>query len=413
MLFRSLKKMGKVDDLAADAPTIGIPWSLTLYTYRPLWERFFGKLGYKVDFGKPTDAKVAREGVELVAGDFCYPVQISTGHVAKMLKDDNVPWVFVPMMVAQKEMDNLPHRQFCPWVQSHSAVLRSNMKAADLDVRKMIDTPIDFRVPERTVVRNLNRKLGNRLGVSKSQIRSAWRDALKVQEQFDGKCQEEGKKALDEIHRSGEKAIVVIGRPYNTFDMGSNLSLPRKFAQYNYRVIPVDFMPFSETSVPEEYRSVFWAYGQRILSALETVRKDEQLFAVYFSNFSCGPDSFILSYAEQLMGNKPMLVLTLDEHGADTGYLTRLEAFLDVIAFNKTPVQHNPLYFPRADSAEFRKRTIWIPPMHPYGTPIFAAAFTAYGWKAEALPEESYEAFELGREYTRGDECLPDRKSVV
>jgi len=52
---------------------------------------------------------------------------------------------------------------------------------------------------------------------------------------------------------------------------------------------------------------------------------------VYLTNFSCGPDSFLLSYAEEIMGNRPLLMLELDEHGADAGYMTRVEAFFDVL----------------------------------------------------------------------------------
>jgi len=407
MREKMLNTMGRLENLAKDAPQIGIPSSLTSYTYRPLWERFFNRLGYRVRFSPATDPAVSKEGVSLVAGDFCYPVKVGTGHVASLLRDKSVPFVFVPVMIAQKGTEKLPNKMFCPWVESHPPVLRSSLRAAGLDTSRLLDPPVDFRAPEKTTVRKLCACLGEKLGRSKSEIRAAWGDALRAQEQFNEACQYEGTKILESIRQSGEKAIVIVGRPYNAFDPGVNLSLPLKFAQYGYRVIPVDFIPFSDDAVPEEYRDVFWAYGQRILGALEAVRANEQLFAVYLSNFSCGPDSFLLSYAERIMSDKPMLILTLDEHGADTGYLTRIEAFLDVIKERRGAGKRNPVYIPDADSAEFRRRKIWIPPMHPFGTPLFASAFEAFGWSAEALPPEDEEAFELGRSMTRGEECLP------
>jgi len=403
---RMLKTMGKPKDLPEDAPEVHVPMSLTSYTFRPFFERFLGSLGYRARFSKTTDSDVAKRGVSLVAGDFCFPVKISIGHVAELM-DKGAERVFVPLMVAEKELPHLPDRKFCPWVESHPAVVRSNLAAAGYDTSRLLTPVIDFRYPEKTAVGKLHEALGEALGVTPSQLKKAYRAAKKAQRKFNLACQEEGEKALKEIAERNETAIVIAGRPYNTFDMGANLALPRKIAQYGYKVIPVDFMPFSPELVPPEYRGVFWAYGQRILAALDQVRKSPDLFAIYLSNFSCGPDSFLLSYAEQIMDKKPMLILTMDEHGADTGYITRLEAYLDVIRGKRLPAPANPIYLPRATASEFKRRKIWVPPMHPYGTDIFAETFKGFGYDAEALPNEDYEAFELGRSKTRGDECLP------
>lgn len=45
--------------------------------------------------------------------------------------------------------------------------------------------------------------------------------------------------------------------------------------------------------------------------------------------------------------------------------------------------------------------------MHPVGSRLFAAAFNAFGYQAEALPSETPEISDLGRSLTRGSECLP------
>jgi Uncharacterized protein conserved in bacteria len=121
-----------------------------------------------------------------------------------------------------------------------------------------------------------------------------------------------------------------------------------------------------------------------------------------------------LSYAEKEMAKKPILMLELDEHGADGGYLTRVEAFLDILKAQakkpetrKTPI---PEYIPRA--VDFKKRTIWIPPMHPITSRLFAAAFRGFGYQAESLPPENAADFELGRKLTRGSECLPTALTI-
>ena len=59
------------------------------------------------------------------------------------------------------------------------------------------------------------------------------------------------------------------------------------------------------------------------------VAKTENLFAVYMSNFSCGPDSFLTHFVRKEMKGKPYMHLEVDEHSADAGMITRFEAFLD------------------------------------------------------------------------------------
>jgi predicted nucleotide-binding protein (sugar kinase/HSP70/actin superfamily) len=123
------------------------------------------------------------------------------------------------------------------------------------------------------------------------------------------------------------------------------------------------------------------------------------------TNFNCGPDSFLLSYAEQVMGDRPFLALELDEHGADAGYMTRIEAFFDVLRRQRTipAVARRPA----TAKVDLRDHTVWIPPMHSLAAPIFAACFRSEGIDGRPLPPEDREAFEMGRSVTRGSECLP------
>ena len=109
------------------------------------------------------------------------------------------------------------------------------------------------------------------------------------------------------------------------------------------------------------------------------------------------------------MGAKPFLALEMDEHGGDAGYLTRIEAYLDVIRA-WTPREQPPFRVPTPEVPlkELKKRTLWIPNMHPIGGPLMAAGLRAGGFeRAESLPRETHEAFEVGRSLTRGSECLP------
>jgi len=102
-------------------------------------------------------------------------------------------------------------------------------------------------------------------------------------------------------------------------------------AEMGYPVLFLDMLPLDFASVRAEHPNMYWHYGQRILAAAETIRANDNLFGVYFTNFMCGPDSYILTYFKEAMARrkKPYITLQFDGHGADAGYLTRIEAALE------------------------------------------------------------------------------------
>ena len=53
--------------------------------------------------------------------------------------------------------------------------------------------------------------------------------------------------------------------------------------------------------------------------------------------FGCGPDSLMLEDIRRKAKNfsKPLLNLTIDEHTGEAGFITRLEAFCDMLYRNK------------------------------------------------------------------------------
>ena len=126
--------------------------------------------------------------------------------------------------------------------------------------------------------------------------------------------------------------MVLISRPYNGCDPGVSLDIPKKLRKLGVLTLPMDFLDMSNVTSQARYQAkdgVYWKYGQRIIKAAKIVRANPQLNAIYLSNFSCGPDSFIATFFKDLMNPKPCLMLEIDEHSADAGVITRLEAFLE------------------------------------------------------------------------------------
>jgi predicted nucleotide-binding protein (sugar kinase/HSP70/actin superfamily) len=149
---------------------------------------------------------------------------------------------------------------------------------------------------------------------------------------------------------------------------------------------------------------MYWSYGQKILAAAQRIVESDRLFPIFFTSFSCGPDSYIISYFKEILSRrqKPYLILQLDAHGADAGYLTRVEAALESFRAWKPREPEKdgrPVLGPMTP-----KKRILIPPMEPIGARLFAACFRSAGYEAEVLPETE-ETLALGRKHTLGSEC--------
>ncbi len=128
----------------------------------------------------------------------------------------------------------------------------------------------------------------------------------------------------------GKRGIVFIGRPYNLYDPVVNMGLPERFAGRDVEILPYECL-IDPSDWSSNIYHMYWHYGERILSLAGKIRDMDGLYPVYFTNFGCGPDSFVLTRFEEAMKGKPYLIVELDEHGSDTGYLTRIEAFMDVL----------------------------------------------------------------------------------
>jgi predicted nucleotide-binding protein (sugar kinase/HSP70/actin superfamily) len=173
---------------------------------------------------------------------------------------------------------------------------------------------------------------------------------------------------------------------------------------------------------------MFWATGQRIMKAAAFVKERKDLFGFYITNFSCGPDSFLLTYFRDLMAGKPSLTLELDQHTANAGIDTRIEAALDIMqSYHRLgPARQRPSPHVRPARVEEHDGSLTVltsdgerlPLTHPrvevvipsmgfYGTQAVAAVMRGVGIAARALPVADREALLAARRNASCKECLP------
>ncbi len=389
-------------DLPADAPVIGIPRSLFLYEHLPFWKEFFSGLGLKVEFSGETSKQIIHKGVETVVAEFCFPIKVAHGHVLDLV-NKGVKRVFLPSVIDMPKSGGASNSFNCPYVQAFPYTVRSAVDFDKLGV-EMISTPIYFGRGDKMLLKSML-ALGRDIGVSPAAVKKSLPKALAAQESFYSRLVERGKEILDGLGPQ-DRALVIVSRPYNGCDSRINLNLPQKLRQLGALPIPIDMMPWEE--MPEEKREteVYWKAGQRILQTARLIKDDPRLFAVYLTNFGCGPDSFISHFFEKDMGGKPYLQLEIDEHSADAGVVTRCEAFLD--SLNNYRPEQAPAKAGGGGALEkdYQKRTVYLPYMSDHAYAV-VGAFKACGVNAEMMEESDEETLEIGRKFTSGRECYP------
>jgi len=386
--------------------TIGIPRLLFFYELMPMWITFFQELGYDVELSSRTNKDLIRAGVEKEPSETCFPVKVAHGHVLDLIEKD-VRRIFIPHIVNMwRTGAEHPSAETynCPFVQTLPYTMRSVFDFDDLGVELI--TPVIHLGREKKPMRQSLAELASQLGVSYREARAAFDRALEAQRNFYSTLLEKGNEVLASL-KEGERALVVTTRPYNGCDMGINLALPHKIRNLGVLPIPLDMVPAEQEDIPGKYHKMFWKAGQRFLQAAQYIKRDPRLFAVYISNFGCGPDSFISHFFRDVMSGKPYLQIEIDEHSADAGAITRLEAFLDSLENYRAPEE--TVLMRRRTGAEHRsalRRKLFVPYMCDQAHAL-VAAFQAYGVDAELMPESDDQTLVWGKKYTTGKECYP------
>jgi predicted nucleotide-binding protein (sugar kinase/HSP70/actin superfamily) len=179
----------------------------------------------------------------------------------------------------------------------------------------------------------------------------------------------------------------------------------------NVLAIPVDYLPLDEENIFEDYPGMYWPNGQKILKAMRYVAKTENVFAIYLSNFRCGPDSFLMHFVKKEMKGKPFMHIEVDEHSADAGMITRIEAFLDSLKgwkINKSieTDKNETSVAVSIENSDLSQRTIYFPYARD-SVHAMSASTRSCGIPSEVLPMQNESDIELARKYTNGQECFP------
>jgi predicted CoA-substrate-specific enzyme activase len=408
------------EEPSSSKKTVGIPLTLNLREYYPLFRDFFETLGFDVVLESSSKEKI-RSGSKINNSDFCAPIIASFGVVRKLL-EKNPDYVFFPSVIsdngnnAAKNPATLMEKErgdfFC-YYSEYAPDIISNLKGLDA-ANKMLMPKIVFDQGDIGVTASdIAKELSPRLGISAEAISESF---IKCHARFVRQA-EEWKAYGRGVLKSGPDRlkILFIGRPYSVLDASLNFGIPSRFEEYGFDIAYQSAVDTDESGLGyagKYYYKMHWYYGQEIIKAAEYAAKNRNVYPVFLSCFRCSPDSYLLTYFKDIMDeyDKPYLVIQLDDHESDVGYTTRIEAavetFINDAKINSAGSVPAVSVKPKNDRIT-EDLTVLIPYLSPVISDLQKHCFESYGYKAMVLPLDR-KSVNTGYKYASGSECLPN-----
>ncbi|MEE8414239.1 MAG: acyl-CoA dehydratase activase-related protein [Dehalococcoidales bacterium] len=324
---------------------IGIPRALLYYKYYPMWQTFFEELGAEVVVSASTTQVMLTRGSARVVAETCLPVKAFLGHVLSLV--DKCDYIFIP---AIRSVENKVYN--C----SKFLGLPDMTKAVIPESPPILEIDIDINKGKRQLYQEIYR-LGrhftwNPLKVQQASL-VAWQAYLDYRQLMSSQ-KLTPPEAIERITGlSGEDSgvtaglpdspratIALIGHPYLLYDEYINHRLVHRLEQTGSRVVTPEMVPTRElkSAIIRLTGGSYWTYEEEVVGAGGYYLQNEADGVIGIMAFGCGPDSLMMDTVRRQSArqmNTPFMCLTLEEHTAEAGVVTRLEAFTDMIQRKK------------------------------------------------------------------------------
>lgn len=317
---------------------IGIPRAMSYYNFFPFWFGFFEDLGIKVVLSDKTTKETMSKGSALVVTETCLPVKVYVGHVLNLL-EKGIDKIFVP------SLQSIEHKIYnCSKIRGLPDLIKNVVKK-DFTI---IDATLDKSEKNQGLYQFLKEAV-KAFGITdEKRIKAASKAGWKVFNNFkimmnSGipfekalKFAKEGKVVIVNSQKEYPINVALIAHGYNLYDERVNMKIFDKLEKLDVKAFTANMA--SEEQLMEGVSALdsklYWANELEMTGAAGHYLQDNKIDGIITLNaFGCGPDSIMIEriqrYAKKF--NKPCLHLSLDEHTGEAGFVTRIEAFTDML----------------------------------------------------------------------------------
>lgn len=388
-----------VDPWCVDRPgarRVGLVQGSVNLELLPFWTSFMAELGLRPVPSARADARLLARYPGGVPADVCLPIKAAAAQARALLDDEGVERVFVPDVLEFPDPGRETPSVTCLYSHQLGDMLRSSLGDAVVSAKvRLTDDAVGLL--DGGLI------LAEALGASVEAVVRALRSARTVQRSFDDARRRLGREALE---ADFDRAVVVLGKPYNTHEPMLNLSLARHLERLGMPAIPWDLLPLDDVKLPAKWDRLRWRFNRDQLRVLTLIRRDPRLFPVWVSSFGCGPDGFTIKHLQELASGRPRLMLEFDEHRGEAGLVTRLEAFQDEVdAYQRT--RRRSVGKTESGSRPTVPRERILIPLFSEHALVYEAALRSFGLDAQCLPPTDEKSLRYGEELASGRECHP------
>ena len=288
---------------------IGIPRMFFYYIYPGLWETFFSELGMEPVVSRPTTIKTVERASQISETEHCLPNKLFDAHLAELV--GKVDMVFVPRVLSTIK-NHLSCPKFGPLPDAARADIARETKVLSIEIDE-----------SRRPLSESLMLLGKQLKSQKSQIRSAMNSSLRAMESAKNL-------GVRPRRKKGGLRFLLVGHPYvihDNFIAGPILQKLEKMGG------EVELISFAEDAPSKSY--ILWSTANLIYHTMKNLSREEYDGVIQITVFNCGCDSMMIDTYRSLMKEKniPFMYLMVDEHLAQSGMDTRVEAFVDSLGW--------------------------------------------------------------------------------
>lgn len=320
---------------------IGIPRGISYYNNYPFYYAFFKALGFEVVLSDKTTAKIIKDGNKYLVSDTCLPIKVYVGHVVNLL---------------EKGVTNI----FIPSIQSTGYKVNNCSKVRGLPeiIRNVIDKPINIIEPtldktEKKGFKDFWYECAKSLGITdkkliKHAIDAGWETydnfrtmtesgvpyTTALENAMNGICEKRNIQLVKPL------SVVIMAHGYNLFDEKISLNLIKKLEKMDIKIYTsLDVsMEKAKQALNTLGETQYWANESDLTGTAAYFMINKKIDGIIaLSAFGCGPDSLMIDEIEYHAKNfsVPMLQLNIDEHTGEAGFITRIEAFADMLLRRK------------------------------------------------------------------------------
>ena len=318
---------------------IGIPRGMSFYNNYPFWYGFFTALGIKIVLSDPTTKQTMSDGSALVVTETCLPIKIYLGHILNLINKKGVKNIFVPSI-----QSIAPKIYNCSKIRGLPDLVRNVIKA-DVNI---IEPTLDKSAKNQGLYRFLEESVKS-FGITDSnKIKEASKKGWQVYNNFlvmmrSGMSYKkainyalQGKIFIENSQKSAPINVALISHGYNIYDERASMKIFDKLENMDVKVYTSLMLTDEQMSegIATLGQKRYWANEHEMTGTAGHYLKDNKIDGIISINaFGCGPDSLMVDRITRKAKEfgKPILILTIDEQTGEAGFITRLEAFIDML----------------------------------------------------------------------------------